>query len=223
MKIVINGITGKMGAFLYNYLKEKNEYEVVSGISRQTIEMDIPIYHDFTSCLENETFDTLIDFSVYPNCLDVLKQGISNNKNIVSGTTGYKKYDAQHITYLAKKHRVGVIISPNFSMVNKELTELITQIQKLLTNVEIIEEHGIHKKDKPSGTAKFFAKILNIDKDKIHSVRLPGIIANHHLIFADCNQSIELIHKINNRQAFINGIEHAIIEATNYKTIEILI
>jgi len=223
MRIVINGISGKMGAFLYNYLREKAEYNIVAGISRQNLNLDIPIYPAFKTCLENEKFDTLIDFSIYPSCLDVVKLAISYQINVVSGTTGYKKYDAQHMTYLAKKNNVGLIVSPNFSIVNKEMSELIVQIKNLLPNVEIIEEHSTHKKDKPSGTAKYFAKLLNIDHDQIHSVRLPGIIANHHLLFADNNQSITLTHKINNRQGFIKGIEHAIIEVTNYKTIELLI
>ncbi|QVK16978.1 dihydrodipicolinate reductase [Mycoplasmatota bacterium] len=223
MKIVINGISGKMGAFLYDYLKEKNEYEVVAGISRQNLDLGIPIHPEFKTCLENEQFDTLIDFSIYPFCLDIIKKAILNQINVVSGTTGYKKYDVQHLKYLAKKNQVGIIISPNFSLVNKEMSELIVQIKNILPNVEIIEEHNIHKKDKPSGTAKYFGKLLNVDREHIHSVRLPGIIANHHLLFADNNQSIFLTHKINNRQAFINGIEHAIIEVTNYKTIEILI
>lgn len=223
MRIVINGISGKMGSFLYDYLKHKDEYEVVAGISRQQLNISIPIYEEFKTCLEKEDFDTLIDLSIYPHCQDVIKQAIIHKKNIVSGTTGFKKYDGQHITYLAKKHQVGVIISPNFSLVTKEMEELIIQIKNTLPNVEIIEEHNIHKKDKPSGTAKYFAKLLRVDHDKIHSVRLPGVIANHHLFFADENQSIVLSHKINNRQAFIKGIEHAIIEVTNYKTIKIMI
>lgn len=223
MKIVINGISGKMGAYLFNYLKDKNEYEVIGGISRNELALGIPIYHDLKTCLENETFDTLIDFSIYPYCLEVLKQAIINKINIVSGTTGYKKYDAEQLTYLAKKNQVGIIISPNFSLINKEIKEVIIQIKNNLPNVEIIEEHNTHKKDKPSGTAKYFAKILNVDKEKVHSLRIPGIIANHHLIFSDINQTIIFSHKINNRQAFINGIEHSIIEVTNYKTIDILV
>lgn len=223
MRVVINGISGKMGSFLYDYLKTKSEYVIVAGITRKSLNIDLKLYDDFKSCLDNEEFDTVIDFSLYPQCQDVVKLAISNNINVVSGTTGYKKYDAQHINYLAKKQKVGVIISPNFSLVTKDLEEFLIQIKKMLPNIEIIEEHGIHKKDKPSGTSKYFGKLLHVDSDKIHPIRLPGIIANHHILFADSNQSICISHKISNRQAFIKGIEHAIIEATNYKTINIMI
>ncbi|HEY8364763.1 MAG TPA: dihydrodipicolinate reductase C-terminal domain-containing protein [Haloplasmataceae bacterium] len=223
MKIVINGISGKMGSFLYNYLKQKKEYEVVCGISRQNLQLDIPIHSDFSDCLNKYKIDTLIDFSIYPYCLDIVKKAIVNGINVVSGTTGYKKYDAKIIRLLAKKYQVGVIITPNFTFVNKKTTDLIKQLRNSYPYIEIIEEHSIHKADKPSGTAKYFAKILKVDNDKIHSLRLPGIIANHHFIFSDHNQSITITHKINNRQAFINGIEHSLIEVTNYKTIDILI
>ena len=223
MKIVINGISGKMGAFLFDYLQKKAEYEIVAGISRQPLEWGVKIYEDFKTCLMNESFDTLIDFSIYPQCLDVVKLALSHKINVVSGTTGFKKYDAQHIQYLAKKNNVGVIISPNFSLVTKEVEEFLVQMKKMLPNIEIIEEHSIHKRDKPSGTAKYFAKLLDVDQEKVHSIRLPGIIANHHLIFTDEDQSITVIHKINNRQAFIIGIEHAIIESTNHKTNKIMV
>lgn len=223
MNIVINGISGKMGAFLYDYFQDKSEVKIVGGITRQKLELNCKIYDDFKTCLENEQFETVIDFSVYPYCLDVVKLAIMNNKNVVSGTTGYKKYDAQHINYLAKKNNVGVIISPNFSLVTKEMEDFLMQIKQMLPSIEIVEEHGVHKKDKPSGTAKYFGKLLNIDNEKIHSIRLPGIIANHKIIFADDNQSLIITHKINNRMAFIKGIEHAVIETTNHKTIKIMI
>lgn len=223
MRVVINGISGKMGSFLFNYLKGKKEFDVVAGISRQKLDLGIDLYEDFKSCLANVQFETLIDFSIYPYCQDVVKLAISNKINVVSGTTGYKKYDAQHINYLAKKNNVGVIISPNFSLVTKEMEDFLIQIKSMLPNIEIIEEHNIQKKDKPSGTAKYFGKLLDIDNNKIHSIRLPGVLANHHIMFSDESQSIIISHKINNRQAFIMGIEHAIIEATNHKTIKIMI
>lgn len=224
MKLVINGISGKMGSFLYNYLKDKKEYDVICGISRKKLALDIPIYPDFKSCLsENKDIDTLIDFTLYPHCLDVVKQAINNKINVVSGTTGYRKYDAKQIINLAKKNNVGVIITPNFSLINKEFIDLIVQFKKYLPYIEIIEEHNIHKRDKPSGTAKYLAKVLNVSKEKVHSLRIPGIIASHKIIFSDFNQSIIFTHKINNRQAFINGIEHSLIEVTNYKTIDIIV
>ncbi len=223
MRIAISGISGKMGAYLFNYLKEKKEYKVVCGISRQNLDLGIPVYRDFKVCLEKEQFDTLIDFTCYPVCLDFVKLALAHKINVISGTTGYKKYDAQQLAYMAKKFQVGIIISPNFSLINKEVAELITQIKNYFPFVEIIEEHNIHKKDKPSGTAKYFAKLLDVSRDRVHSIRIPGIIANHHIIFADNNQSIVVSHKITNRQAFINGVEHALIEVTNYQTIDIMI
>ncbi|NLG81739.1 MAG: dihydrodipicolinate reductase [Bacilli bacterium] len=223
MRLAINGISGKMGAYLYNYLKERSDWTVVCGLSRQNLSLPIPIYKDIKSCLEREQFDTLIDFSQYPACVEVVKQAIINNINVVSGTTGYKKYDEKLIKYLAMKHNVGVVISPNFSLLSQELADLIYQMKKHFPYCEIIETHGIHKKDKPSGTAKYFANLMNLDYAFIHSVRLPGYIADHELIFADEYQSLIITHRINNRQAFISGIEKAIIDVTNLKKVEILI
>lgn len=223
MRLVINGITGKMGSYLFEYLKEKEELEVVAGLSRQQVDLGIPIFDNISSCLDQIEFDTLIDFSIYPNCLDVVKIAIMNKKNVVSGTTGYKKYDGQHIDYLAKEHEVGVMISPNYSLVDREFEKYLLQLKKTFPYVYITERHSIHKQDRPSGTAKYLGKLLEVEEENIQSMRIPGVIAHHEIIFSDLHQAFEVHHTINDREAFIKGIEQAIIEVTKEQHITIMI
>lgn len=223
IRVVINGIRGKMGSFLYEFLKEQPEIEVIAGISREDITVGTKIYDTIESCLNGCEFDTLIDFTVYPNCLNVVKQAIMKGKNVVSGTTGYKKYDGQQLAYLAEKHKVGIITSPNFSLMDNKFEKFLTDLKIDHPYIYINESHGIHKLDKPSGTAVYLAKLLDIKEENVHSVRIPGIIASHTIIFSDLNQRYEITHTINNRNAFVSGIINAVKDVTLNKYINLMI
>jgi 4-hydroxy-tetrahydrodipicolinate reductase len=224
MRVVINGVSGQMGSYLFNFLKEHDQIEIVACISRnKDLDIGVKVYDTIESCLNHVDFDTLIDFTAYPICLDVVKTAILNQKNVVSGTTGYKKYDGQHIGYLANKHQVGVIISPNFSLMDKALEEFLVDNKEKFPYRYISETHSLHKIDKPSGTAVYLAKLLDIKDENVHSTRIPGIIASHTILFSDLNQRLELTHTINNRDAFIKGIEQAVKDVTKEKRINLMI
>jgi len=71
----------------------------------------------------------------------------------------------------------------------------------------MIEYHHIHKKDKPSGTAKMLASNLtsNLDEIEIESVREGEIFGEHRLIFENGDEMMEIVHKAKNRDIFANG------------------
>lgn len=223
IRVVIQGITGKMGNYLFHALNKQEDIRVVAGIC-QTMRPDfeVPLYTTFEACLLNEDFDILVDFSSYPQCLDTVKSAIMNGKHVVSGTTGYKKYDGQHIQYLAEKHEVGVIISPNYSLSDDYIEYLIACGQKY-PYIYISESHSIQKKDKPSGTAKFFARLLNVDPENIHSYRIPNVLASHTVLFSNDLEQLEVTHTTASRDAFVHGIVEAIILMAKNKPINIRI
>ncbi|ERJ12791.1 4-hydroxy-tetrahydrodipicolinate reductase [Haloplasma contractile] len=210
MKVIINGIFGKMGSFLYEYLKSIENIEVVGGIDRTNKTFEVPIYNHISECLLDSEFDVLVDFTIYPSCLDTILFAINNEINVVSGTTGYKEADVQIIEEAARKNKVGVFISPNFSKGTKYTVEMLKKLKDEFKSHEIIEEHSTHKKDKPSGTAKYLARVLDMEIDQVHSIRLPNILANHQILFADEFETISISHTIHSRDAFLGGIEEAI-------------
>jgi 4-hydroxy-tetrahydrodipicolinate reductase len=97
---------------------------------------------------------------------------------------------------------------------------------------EIIELHHDRKTDAPSGTALNTAArigaaqpdqqragvsqaasgVLGVDVDgvRIHSVRLPGIVANQEVIFGGAGQTLTIRHDTTDRSAFGPGIELAV-------------
>jgi 4-hydroxy-tetrahydrodipicolinate reductase len=70
---------------------------------------------------------------------------------------------------------------------------------------EIIELHDEAKRDAPSGTAKATAARMGTEPT-IHSVRLPGLVAHHEVIFGGSGETLTIRHDTTSREAFVPGV-----------------
>ncbi|HXQ00823.1 MAG TPA: dihydrodipicolinate reductase C-terminal domain-containing protein, partial [Solirubrobacteraceae bacterium] len=79
---------------------------------------------------------------------------------------------------------------------------------------EIIELHHDGKLDAPSGTAARTAELMAAASGRpappIHSVRLPGIVANQEVILGDLAQTLSIRHDTIGRESFMPGVLLAI-------------
>ena len=67
-----------------------------------------------------------------------------------------------------------------------------------MESAEIVEYHHPAKLDAPSGTAKRTAELMEGDVP-IHSVRLPGIVADQEVILGDVAQTLRITHVTTDR------------------------
>src|SRR4029079_16044602 len=70
---------------------------------------------------------------------------------------------------------------------------------------EIIELHNEAKKDAPSGAAKATAGLIG-GEPTIHSVRLPGLVAQQGVLFGGGGQLLTIRHDTFSREAFVPGV-----------------
>jgi 4-hydroxy-tetrahydrodipicolinate reductase len=75
---------------------------------------------------------------------------------------------------------------------------------------EIVELHHDRKIDAPSGTAKRTADLIreaggNVH-EPIHSVRLPGLVAHHEVVFGGPGQTLTIRHDSTARESFMPGV-----------------
>ena len=70
---------------------------------------------------------------------------------------------------------------------------------------EIIEYHHPAKLDAPSGTAARTAELMDGDVP-IHSVRLPGIVADQDVILGGAAQTLTIRHVTTDRTSFMPGV-----------------
>ncbi len=107
-----------------------------------------------------------------------------------------------------------VLIAPNFAIGAVLLMQFSQQAAKYMPKVEIIELHHDQKLDAPSGTAARTARMISEAGGPadvpIHSVRLPGIIANQEVIFGEVGQTLTIRHDTTDRRSFMPGVVLAI-------------
>ncbi|TZE81753.1 4-hydroxy-tetrahydrodipicolinate reductase [Calorimonas adulescens] len=223
LKIIIQGISGKMGKTLYRIISEGKEHKVVAGISRSNAMLDIPIYHNLNEVKEKA--DVCIDFSNHSAVTGLLESAVKKKLPLVICTTGFTDDEMAAINDASKI--IPVFQSFNTSIGVAATESLVSLAARLLRNfdVEIVEAHHNQKMDSPSGTAIMLARAIrdntpekNIlkygryghesrEKNEIgiHSIRGGSIIGEHTVIFAGEGEMIEIKHTSLSRDIFAIG------------------
>jgi 4-hydroxy-tetrahydrodipicolinate reductase len=203
-------------------------YELGPSLGRPQCKLQIDTnLHDV---LLQREIDVIIDFTnaqaVLNNAPKIMESGI----NLVIGTTGLTEEEIKNFEQLAIKNNVGILIAPNFAIGAVLMMKFAREAAKYLPFVEIIEKHHNQKLDAPSGTAiKTLEEIEKVRKPmvqgnineyekipgvrggdyqgiKIHSMRLPGLIAHQEVIFGGIGQILTLKHDSLSRESFMPGI-----------------
>ena len=205
-RIVLSGITGKIGKFLRRGFEISPDYEIVAGIAKKENSSDvIPIYSDFKVMYDEIDFDVFIDFTCTEfskeACIFMLEKGIP----IVVGTTGFKKDDILKLREIAHDTKTGGIIAPNFAVGIVLLHKYLQIGTKYFKNFTVYENHHLSKYTNPSETAHYLAEATNKEVN-IHGVHLPNMPKMHTVIMRDESQKIELTHQSNNRYSVEEGV-----------------
>ncbi len=155
--------------------------------------------------------DVVVDFTVPDTALANARLAIAAGVHVVIGTTGF---DAEEASALARA-RANVFIAPNFAIGAVLMMQFAAQAARHMAKAEIIELHHDRKLDKPSGTAARTAKLMSAAaggdyEAPIHSVRLPGLVAHHEVIFGDIGQTLTIRHDSIDRESFMPGVLLAI-------------
>ena len=186
----------------------------------------------------------MVDFT-HPNTVyDNVRSAIAYGVRPAVGTTGLSSAQIQDLAEFADKASTGCLIIPNFSIGMVLLQQAAIQASQHFDYVEIIELHHNQKADAPSGTAIQTAQMLAemgktynqpiveeteklpgargsqaAEGIRIHSVRLPGLIAHQEVIFGAAGQIYTLRHDTSDRAAYMPGVLLAIRKVLQLKTL----
>lgn len=196
--------------------------------------LDVPIYEDIDECFASVEADVLVDLTVPEVGYIHTKKAIENNIRPVIGTTGFTQEQIIELSELSKSKNLGGIIAPNFAIGAVLMMKFSQMAAKYLPDVEIIEKHHDNKLDAPSGTAVKTAEMIRETRDfkkqgnpneketligargaefdgmRIHSVRLPGLVAHQEVIFGGEGQLLSIKHDSFNRASFMDGVKFSI-------------
>lgn len=163
----------------------------------------------FREWLKERPVDAIVDFSsadaIYSYGESIRQSGIM----LVTAISDYSSLHLQYLRAIAKDTRV--LCSPNITLgINFLLlaAKLLRGIAPF-ADVEIVEQH-FREKPEVSGTARKIAETLQLEKDKVTSLRVGGIVGHHEVIFGFPHQTVRLIHDAIRREAFGTGAAFAL-------------
>jgi 4-hydroxy-tetrahydrodipicolinate reductase len=121
---------------------------------------------------------------------------------VVIGTTGF---DLDGLREAARDASANAFVAPNFAIGAVLMMRFAAEASRFMARAEIIELHHPAKLDAPSGTAARTAELMEGDVP-IHSVRLPGIVADQEVILGDVAQTLTIRHVTTDRTSFMPGV-----------------
>jgi 4-hydroxy-tetrahydrodipicolinate reductase len=196
--------------------------------------LEVPILNDLEASLvaaQSEGLAAMVDFTHPDSVYESVRAAIAYGVRPVVGTTGLSAEQIRDLAEFAEKASIGCLIVPNFSIGVVLMQQAALQAAQYFDNVEIIELHHNQKADAPSGTAVQTAQMLSAEKAefnqplvaetetvpgarggktetgiRIHSVRLPGLIAHQEILFGSPGQIYTLRHDTSDRASFMPGV-----------------
>ncbi len=210
--------------------------------------LEVPILDDLESILvvatQEQVQGVMVDFTHPDGVYDNVRSAIAYGVRPVVGTTGLSDKQLQELAEFADKASTGCLIIPNFSIGMVLLQQAAIQASQYFDHVEIIELHHNQKADAPSGTAIKTAQMLSglgktynppsvqeteniegsrgglvADNIRVHSVRLPGLIAHQEVIFGAQGQIYTLRHDTSDRSCYMAGVLLSIRKVTELKSL----
>jgi 4-hydroxy-tetrahydrodipicolinate reductase len=150
--------------------------------------------------------DVLVDFTQPDQALGNAREALAAGVHVVIGTSGF---DLDGLRDAAREASANAFVAPNFAIGAVLMMRFAAEASRIMDRAEIVELHHPGKLDAPSGTAKRTAEMMEGDVP-IHSVRLPGIVADQEVILGDVAQTLTIRHATTDRTSFMPGVLLAI-------------
>lgn len=229
-KAAVNLVMNTEHFHLVAVLDHKNDGMKLSEIDGFT-GIDVPVYTDHEKCFSEVKADVLIDLTTPESGRIHTLSALTHHIRPVVGTTGFSDEDLKEIKKISKENGIGCIIAPNFAVGAVLMMKFAKQAAKYFPDVEIIELHHDQKLDAPSGTAIKTAQLISEERQakkqghlneketikgargadyegmRIHSVRLPGLVAHQQVMFGGEGQTFTLRHDSYDRNSFMSGVK----------------
>jgi 4-hydroxy-tetrahydrodipicolinate reductase len=146
--------------------------------------------------------DVVVDFTLPDVALANARTALAAGRHVVVGTTGF---DVDALRPAAEAAAANAFVAPNFALGAVLMMRFAAEASRVMERAEIIEYHHPAKLDAPSGTAKRTAELMTGDVP-IHSVRLPGIVADQDVILGAVAQTLTIRHVTTDRTSFMPGV-----------------
>ena len=204
IRVAVAGAAGRMGQAVCAAVEEADDLELVGRADPA-----------FGSTLGSVLFDAdvVVDFTQPDQAVGNAREALEAGVHVVIGTSGF---DMAELREAAKGASANVFVAANFAIGAVLMMRFAAEASKHMEGAEIIEYHHPGKLDKPSGTAARTAELMQ-GEVPIHSVRVPGIVADQDVILGGAAQTLTLRHVTTDRTSFMPGVLLAIRQVGDLK------
>ena len=179
--------------------------------------------------------EVVVDFTVAAAVRHNVPHYAHQKVHAVIGTSGLSDADVQSAKASFEGSGANVIVAANFAVGAVLLMHFAALAAPHMDGVEVIELHHDAKRDAPSGTSIHTANLIaearrvagsgplppdpttdvvlasargaeGPDGVRVHSVRLPGLVAHQEVIFGAPGQSLSIRHDSYDRRSFMPGV-----------------
>jgi 4-hydroxy-tetrahydrodipicolinate reductase len=197
IRVAVAGAAGRMGSTVCEAVDGAPDMELVGRA-------DPMLDTTLEQAIADGRPEVVVDFTrpdtALANAMACLEAGV----HVVIGTTGFDPAPLYGAT------GANVLIAPNFAIGAVLMMRFAAEAARHMAKAEIVELHHDRKLDAPSGTAartaRLMAEATDGEQPPIHSVRLPGLVANQEVILGDVGQTLTIRHDTTGRDSFMPGV-----------------
>ena len=221
IRVLVNGAKGLMGQEVVKAVTAAADLELVDQTD---------LGDDLIARIKASQAQAVVDFTTaavaFENTRKILEAGV----HPVVGTSGLLAEQVAKLQQLAQDKGIGGLIAPNFAIGAVLLMKYAQDAAKYLPDVEVIELHHNRKADAPSGTAVKTAQLIaearqeipkalveekelfegargsEVHGVRVHSLRLPGLVAHQEVIFGGTGETLTIRHDSIHRESFMPGV-----------------
>jgi len=230
IRVVVLGALGRMGSLLCATIERQDDLELVARVDPAdpgggANAAGAPLFATLGEALASVRADVAVDFTVPGSVFDSVAGALTAGLATIVGTTGLSDEQVERLAGLAAEHEAALLIVPNFALGAVLLMRFAAQAARYFPVAEIIELHEQDKVDAPSGTSLRTAALmtqggaahvhgtgetrpsrgLSSGGVRIHSVRLPGLVAHQEVLFGGEGETLTLRHDSLSRESFMAG------------------
>jgi 4-hydroxy-tetrahydrodipicolinate reductase len=195
INVAVSGAAGRMGQTVCGAVDGADDMALVG---RADPLLDTPLHEVLGDA------DVVVDFSTPDAAVANARECLEAGVHCVMGTTGADFSELEGVG------EGNLFVAPNFAIGAVLMMRFAAEAAAHMPECEIVELHHDRKLDAPSGTAARMAELVadaggNVHQP-IHSVRLPGLVAHHEVIFGGPGQTLTIRHDSVDRQSFMPGV-----------------
>jgi 4-hydroxy-tetrahydrodipicolinate reductase len=221
IRVAVAGHRGRTGSAIVPALVAAADVEYAGGVGSAD---------DLAAFLRDRRPQALVDFT-HPsaargNALAAVAAGAAP----VVGTSGLRPETVDELEAACAEAGLGGLVAPNFAIGAVLMMHLAELAAPFFDAVEVIESHHAGKADAPSGTAVATARRLAARRAEpfaynrpekvamehargaeeggvaVHSVRLPGVVADQEVVFGLPGQTLSVTHRTTSRECYAPGV-----------------